>query len=712
MPFGAYKINAWGAYPSAITYPTVTGIQSSGTVLINIGSNTSTPTQLSTWQGSINNTLRALGRLNNTYYWKVLGPTTSTTQLTSTTIISNPGTVSTSFNNAAFAPTNYLNATWSVTANCVSTHSAFAGATASNETFQAMTSSGGTVSMYVQPYTLTGWNLATNPKSGTETAGTSVSFTIGPTYFGPTNVVAKGTTYGNTTYWAYIYPTSFTNVACRTYNRLNSATTITQSGLISNFLTTGSGHSGDVLVCNLGQDQTVTNRITMLVVYQDNSGNYIAKAVMINAGVVTASGQITLPSTYYQSAVNLEVISNDVYGNNVIALLSGNYSHIAIKVNLGSWSSGTVSLSCGDWFVNPDLDVYFTYTKKTQVNNLAIRVSGNDTNKLYAHWLLVNPTTLQVTQSAVKYLLGQTTYNIPVWSLFFSNPGATVETLLDNTGLMVCVYLITRNTAPTPVWYTETMVSRIKIATQRTPVDILALGSNAPGIPYYNNTVASPQFGPTSFTIPSGGWISLTDNVNTNFNFGTAAFTIEFWCYPNVVHTTAVGDRFIIAKGVNQTGAVMLGVSNGGVRLRLNVSTDSAYSATMNTSWHHIALVRNGNNFTVYVDGTSRISTSSTININAALPFQYGAPVVGIGSNFAYNGALTELRVSDIARYTSNFTPPTERFTNDANTMLLLHGDIDNQYGTSTTTDSYWYPNTSGIEIDDAGWSWGTATSG
>ena len=46
------------------------------------------------------------------------------------------------------------------------------------------------------------------------------------------------------------------------------------------------------------------------------------------------------------------------------------------------------------------------------------------------------------------------------------------------------------------------------------------------------------------------------------------------------------------------------------------------------------------------------------------------------------DGYVDEVRVSDSARYQTNFTAPTEAFTNDINTVLLLHCDGSND-GTS-----------------------------
>jgi hypothetical protein len=49
-------------------------------------------------------------------------------------------------------------------------------------------------------------------------------------------------------------------------------------------------------------------------------------------------------------------------------------------------------------------------------------------------------------------------------------------------------------------------------------------------------------------------------------------------------------------------------------------------------------------------------------------------------------GFMDEIRVSNIARYTANYTPATEPFVNDAFTLLLIHCDDTN--GSSVFTDS------------------------
>jgi hypothetical protein len=106
--------------------------------------------------------------------------------------------------------------------------------------------------------------------------------------------------------------------------------------------------------------------------------------------------------------------------------------------------------------------------------------------------------------------------------------------------------------------------------------------------------------------------------------------------------------------------------------------------------WHHVAMVRDGNTMRLFVDGTEE-GTPNVINgsLGDAVAAQQIGTLDSLG--FDYTGLIDEFRISDTARWTSDFTPPTERYTSDSNTLLLIHGD-ESKTGTTgsgaTFTDS------------------------
>ncbi len=82
--------------------------------------------------------------------------------------------------------------------------------------------------------------------------------------------------------------------------------------------------------------------------------------------------------------------------------------------------------------------------------------------------------------------------------------------------------------------------------------------------------------------------------------------------------------------------------------------------------WHHWAWVRSGSNAYFFLDGTSialtqTVAWGSLTNINSV--YQVGAAKNVAGAQVYVNGWLDEVRISKgIARWTSNFTPPTSEY--------------------------------------------------
>jgi len=198
------------------------------------------------------------------------------------------------------------------------------------------------------------------------------------------------------------------------------------------------------------------------------------------------------------------------------------------------------------------------------------------------------------------------------------------------------------------------------------------------------NTRAEQKVGDSSIKFDGTGDY-LTVPSSSDFNFGTGDFTLEFWAYFNVSGNaetiwmrdqTSANRNLYVQKDANDKIAVY--VSDDGSNWPVNITTASAVSIG---AWVHIAVVRNGNDFDTYINGTSDASTTNTLSMYASTSLL----LIGIHLETTYssplNAYLDEIRLSDSARYTTTFTPSTTEFTADSNTMLLIHSDWDGGLG-------------------------------
>lgn len=97
--------------------------------------------------------------------------------------------------------------------------------------------------------------------------------------------------------------------------------------------------------------------------------------------------------------------------------------------------------------------------------------------------------------------------------------------------------------------------------------------------------------------------------------------------------------------------------------------TSSSY---LSLGWHHVALVYDAvaGKALAYYDGTQRCSATCSAH-NSDQPLKVGQGFTGN----ALEGAIDELRLSSIARYTANFAQPVEPFVCDGSTRALWHFD-------------------------------------
>jgi len=203
------------------------------------------------------------------------------------------------------------------------------------------------------------------------------------------------------------------------------------------------------------------------------------------------------------------------------------------------------------------------------------------------------------------------------------------------------------------------------------------------------STTQSKFGGASMYFDGNGDYLSLPNDQNS-FDFGTGDFTIECWVYWQGGGGNLFSQRH--AYNNNNTGMTFrtstlnkfsFFYGNG-----LGAFTTSSGSLTQNT-WIHVALTRNGNTFTMWVNGQS----DGTNTISATMI--YYPPVIGrvqgLGVEY-FNGYLDDFRITKgVARYTGNFNPPTVELPDPSdpdfsNVSLLLHGNGTN--GSTTFRDS------------------------
>ena len=178
-------------------------------------------------------------------------------------------------------------------------------------------------------------------------------------------------------------------------------------------------------------------------------------------------------------------------------------------------------------------------------------------------------------------------------------------------------------------------------------------------------STAIKKFGTASLLLDGTG-----DSVtSTNSNVIEGDFTVEFFAYA----TSFAQDAILWDNRVANSGfAIGTNTSSQIIIYANGIAVSTGFSGFNNNAFNHIALVRNSGTLTVFVNGSSR-GSSSTYNTD------YPNQPYNIGSSHTdtnyFTGNIDEFRTSTVARYTSAFTPPSSEFSVDSNTFSLLHFD-------------------------------------
>jgi len=181
-----------------------------------------------------------------------------------------------------------------------------------------------------------------------------------------------------------------------------------------------------------------------------------------------------------------------------------------------------------------------------------------------------------------------------------------------------------------------------------------------------------------------------------DWDFGTGDFTIDFCLYRNGSQSDFTG---IISASGTGTAGWELGFGYAGAsstnKITLWSNATGSWVANLagnavipDQTFTHIALIRYGNTLKLYIDGSEDQSIDCT-----GYTFDSSGIGLVIGklrngtASYCLNGHLDEIRISKgIARWTSNFTPPTQEYSEPGLTFEVDETVVWNEDQTEDVT--------------------------
>ena len=216
------------------------------------------------------------------------------------------------------------------------------------------------------------------------------------------------------------------------------------------------------------------------------------------------------------------------------------------------------------------------------------------------------------------------------------------------------------------------------------------------------------KFGSSAIQLDGNGDYFKT-GWNNNFNHYRREFTVEYWINMEDDPSSTQHGHLGQAEGDNywrinhNSSRIEVQCEVGGnTQWNFNTSGHGTQIDTAN-QWYHIALVKQGSRVILYLNGSEagrqEMGDGDFKWIEADL---YLGNYNGSASSW-FKGWMDEIRISRVARYTGNFTVASAAFSNDKDTILLIHAEgSDNS---TTLTDSSGAP----VNTDGSGTSYVTA---
>ena len=175
-------------------------------------------------------------------------------------------------------------------------------------------------------------------------------------------------------------------------------------------------------------------------------------------------------------------------------------------------------------------------------------------------------------------------------------------------------------------------------------------------------STAQSKFGAGSLRVTSGNYLIINSTSTLDMS-GKKPFTFECWVYLTSGHSSGSGILSMRSSAVycplvvKETTAFIGNGSLNGWSFLLS------YGVVGRNTWSHVALVFDGTDVRWYVNGNGTFDNPLISNDpHPSWPVGDRFLNVGYDADGAADGYINDLRISDYAVYTADFTPPTSPF--------------------------------------------------
>jgi hypothetical protein len=158
----------------------------------------------------------------------------------------------------------------------------------------------------------------------------------------------------------------------------------------------------------------------------------------------------------------------------------------------------------------------------------------------------------------------------------------------------------------------------------------------------------------------TGDWLLIPNNQMLNLN---ADFTIDFWIYLN----STSGEQCIFHNHNSDNNGILISVNGGGAgKIRFGAGNGSSFYVLIDSStaisastWTYVACTRSGSTWTVYINGSSAGTATSSSNPTFSTSDSIQIGRFTSGTPNALNAYLDDFRITKYAR---TITTPTAAF--------------------------------------------------